>query len=169
MRELITRVSCDVCKADDTLTPADETIEIRVIIDGRPHRLDVCAEHKNPTWQDIVMFAWPDINATPKAPAVRPSLACPECGQRVASNPHGLGVHMAKVHGNIPLAERQRAAGLRVTDRNANRRRGGGEVTTCPVCSREAASPHGVVMHMVTAHPGIDKAERNRLIAEASA
>lgn len=149
MRELVTVISCDICKAGDTKTPvADDAPEIRVIFDGRRMRLDVCAEHSNPSWSDIVAYAWPDELPTPidvsrrTPPPSALTLVCPICDKRAGRNAHGLNVHMSRVHRDVPLEERQRLTGLPVTTRNVNRhatRIGGGGATRTP--ARSAVSP----------------------------
>lgn len=177
MRELVAHTYCDMCIRDGLgKVEANEALTIRLVIDGKPKRLDLCGTtHRDPTWSDIVECAVDDLDA--KRPAhPRPSshtIYCEICRQTVASTRQGHMMHLTRMHSDLPLADRQRLAGFPIVPRPAPRtvRRvadaAAGEYV-CPTCRKVFATVQGLRMHLMRAHrlsgddlhKTIDKAER---------
>lgn len=125
MRELVATTYCDICLGvHDKRTHADEDNAIRVIVNGKPKRLDVCHNHANPRWSEIQDHWLDDLNGNQPMPrAVRKKILCELCGENVAETRHGLLMHMTRKHADVALAERQRIAGFPQTSKNVRPRK----------------------------------------------
>jgi hypothetical protein len=192
MREFRTIIDtyCDIhMRETDAQVEAIEEISFQ--LGGKPMRLDVCADHKDPRWSAVLAYAIPDVNpsALPPKPPARTTHPCPipNCVPKKAiTSQQGLSVHLSKVHKEISLAERQRLAGfdygpaqVRKAERGAKYRADKDNAKTvanngrmpCPIegCHKSGANEHGLRMHLTSSHQITDGAERDRLVGRKTA
>lgn len=196
MREVVmqTYLYCDIhSRFGEPKVDADEALTIKLSYQGRPKRIDLCAEHKNPTWEEIT-DCWnndddisPPRGTTSKVGYLGQSqtMPCvvPGCDARAAS-PQGVLAHIRRKHKDMPLGEAQRMLGFPVTDRNVrdpatNRKlssrahhQGGPKpnatVLTCPRCGVTARGVVGLNTHASRGHPELNKLQRAELIRDAT-
>ncbi len=178
-RVLVTTILtyCDVCKYDGRLEiPANPDDAILFEIQGRPKRVDVCEQDRNPSWETITACMIDDIDperkavakvSTQRAPA--DMFPCPACGKEYSGQ--GVAMHLSRMHKDIAMDERQRLYAETVGIDNvskgvANKIRA---TTPCPVndCPAVVNGPQGVRMHLVSIHPRIGKTQREKYISAA--
>lgn len=77
---------CDVCAHDDDAQVVS-TRSITLTVDGRQHRLDLCAEHLDGFWKPVAAVLDGAVTFTPGRPEPQPrkekklsEFECPDCG-----------------------------------------------------------------------------------------
>lgn len=180
MRVLVSRIDtyCDVCRHDGRETLTEELDAILFEIAGKPKRVDVCAEHDNPTWQVIANVAVDDIDPERQTPRAQgrassqsASIVCPirSCG-KTAITIQGLSTHLAKTHKQLTQSERwdvMRPAMESLGNVSPTMTKRLRANTECPVkgCNKLVAGAQGARMHMSLSHHDIDASAREKLIA----
>lgn len=177
-REVVTTTFtyCDICKRDGTRTDTTEP-PIRLAVHGRAKRVDVCPEHKDPSWSQILDCMIDDLEAsTPVAPKTG-KLVCPWCDEPRGATQHGLLMHATRSHSDVALSEIQRTLGFPVTDRNEGKYRHGKRrgttpgahlAVTCPRCKRTfEGGTQGLAQHVIKVHGIHDRDERATLLRSA--
>lgn len=142
--QIITRLLCDLCAADDNEVEA--TRQIEVTLDDVTYGIDVCKEHGEPFDQmgdllDEHARRLPKTKSgrktitSPNAPNAAET-TCPVCGSGPYVNRQGLGTHLRTQH-QMSIAD---ALGERAPFR-------------CDVCDQGFTKAAGVVVHRRKAHP----------------
>lgn len=111
-REIVIIRWCDICWSSQTKTEAVDTFEFSM--GKRDLLLDVCPEHRDPPLSQALSCAV-DVANKPSKPGPKPARApgrqvpCPMDGcQFVATNPHGLGVHLSRTHPALAAPARRK-------------------------------------------------------------
>jgi hypothetical protein len=193
MREIRTVIDtyCDIHNREDN-AQVEAIEEITFQLEGKPMRLDVCADHKDPRWSAVLAYAIPDINpaAKPPPPRANGGMSCPVEGcapKKRIENRQGLMVHISRMHGELPLEVRQQLAGYELSEsaqRKAERDRAyklrratqmaehpnRPRTDVCPLeeCGKMFNGEQGVRMHLWRAHGVKEPTERDALIGRVA-
>lgn len=181
MRVLIPYTYCDICHGTyEQRTEADESLTIKFTMNGKHKRLDLCPEHKDPTWSQIADNAIDDLDATQAPVPARPKtpkVPCEMCGKQIADSTVGRALHLSKAHADIPFEQRQAIAGTTVVGKQ-HPHRPATPVTpdqdtvlpgmVCPTCQRPGFKrSQSLANHLAQAHQITNKAERRELLDKA--
>jgi hypothetical protein len=174
-RVLVTQIFtyCDVCKYDGRQEiPANPEDAILFEIQGRPKRVDVCENDRNPSWETITACMIDDIDPDRKVPVqiqtADRAFTCPICHEPRADTAQGLSTHMSKKHKDIQSIERHRlwteTVGPENVSAHARQRFRNPAIDPCPVkgCAAVVAGPQGLRMHVKIAHEEVSPAQREK-------
>lgn len=135
--QILTRVLCDFCAADDTETPDAETM--LVSINGHRWEIDVCKDHGQPL-QELADTLAEHGRKVPMRAATLPDtdgrVECPDC-HKSFKNRSSLGSHSRQWHDKT-LGQ--------LEGRNT------GQSFACDVCPRVFDTPQGIAVHRARMH-----------------